>query len=153
MVRRMILSQGFVIGEHNDLTVPEGKTAAMRVPTGLLPKCPNCGRPLTTNLRADDRFVEDAGWQASAVEYELWLTAHRDKKVVFLEIGVGFNTPGIIKYSFWQEVYQNKRAFYACLNMEESPVPDAIRDRAILLQGGADDIIRQLITKESCDEV
>ena len=73
--------------------------------------------------------------------------------MVFLEIGVGFNTPGIIKYSFWQEVYHNKRAFYACLNMEESPVPDALRDRAILLRGGADDIIRQLITKEPCDEV
>ena len=73
--------------------------------------------------------------------------------MLFLEIGVGFNTPGIIQYSFWQEVYQNKRALYACLNMEESPMPDAIRDRAILLRGGADDIIRQLITKEPCDEV
>jgi NAD-dependent SIR2 family protein deacetylase len=107
MVRQMILSQGFVIGEGNALTLPEEKAAAMRIPTELLPKCPNCGRPLTTNLRADDRFVEDNGWQAAAAAYEAWATAHQEKKVVYLEIGVGHNTPGIIKYKFWQQVYRN----------------------------------------------
>ena len=144
MVRRMILAQGFVIGEGNALTLPEGKTAAMRIPTELLPKCPNCGKPLTTNLRADDRFVEDEGWQAAAVEYEAWLTAHQHQKVVYLEIGVGYNTPGIIKYNFWQQVYRNEHAVYACLNAEESPVPEAIQARSVLLQGGADELLRQL---------
>ncbi|MBR2663646.1 MAG: Sir2 silent information regulator family NAD-dependent deacetylase, partial [Clostridia bacterium] len=91
----------------------------MSIPAELLPKCPSCGRPLTMNLRSDNRFVEDEGWQAAAVEYEIWLTQHQDRKIVFLEIGVGYNTPGIIKYSFWQQVYQNKSATYACLNMED----------------------------------
>jgi hypothetical protein len=80
------------------------------------------------NLRSDNKFVEDEGWQAAAMEYEIWLTQHQDRKVVFLEIGVGYNTPGIIKYAFWQQVYQNKNATYACLNMEEERVPEKIRE-------------------------
>ena len=111
----MVLAQGFIIGKHNELTLPDGNAAAMRVPSDLLPRCPNCGRPLTMNLRSDGRFVEDEGWQKAAVEYEVWLTAHRDQRVVFLEIGVGYNTPGIIKYSFWQQVYQNEKASFARL--------------------------------------
>ncbi len=145
MVRQMILSQGFVIGEHNALTLPEGRKAAMCIPTELLPKCPNCGRPLTTNLRADDRFVEDEGWQEAAVEYEAWLTAHQHQKVVYLEIGVGFNTPGIIKYNFWQQVYRNEETTYVCLNMESNPVPDEISDRSIMISGDSSRVIHELI--------
>ncbi len=143
-VRDMMLAQGFVIGERNEPLLPEGKTASMAIPSDLLPKCPNCGRPLTMNLRSDDRFVEDAGWQAAAEGYEAWLTAHRHQKVVFLEIGVGYNTPGIVKYNFWQQVYQNPKATYACLNMEESRIPEEIADRSIVIAGDSDQIIRDL---------
>ena len=145
-VRNMVLSQGFEIGERNELILPENITAAMTVPTELLPKCPNCGRPLTLNLRSDDRFVEDEGWKNAAVEYEVWLTAHQHGKIVFLEIGVGYNTPGIIKYNFWQQVYQNPEATYACLNAEESGIPGEIADRAILIAGDSDRVIRQLVS-------
>ena len=146
MVRRMILSQGFVLGEHNELCLPEGRAAAMRVPTELLPKCPNCGRPLTMNLRADDKFAEDEGWQAAALKYEAWVTAHQHQKVVYLETGVGYNTPGIIKYNFWQQVYQNKNATYVCLNMEDSPVPNEIKDRSIVISGDSAQIIQELVS-------
>ena len=145
MIRNMILSQGYIIGEHNELILPEGTEAKMSIPEKLLPKCPNCGRPLTMNLRSDDKFVEDEGWQAAAVEYEIWLTKHQDRKVVFLEIGVGYNTPGIIKYTFWRQVYQNKNAVYACLNMEEERVPEEIREQSIMIGGNAHDLIRELI--------
>ena len=144
-VRDMVLSQGFSIGERNELLLPEGAGAAMAVPMELLPKCPNCGRPLTMNLRSDDKFVEDDGWQRAAVEYETWLTAHQEKRVVFLEIGVGFNTPGIIKYNFLQQVYQNPEATYACLNLTEGPVPQAIRERSIVISGDSAQAIRELI--------
>ena len=144
MVRRMILSQGFVIGERNDLSLAKGKIASMRIPSELLPKCPNCGRPLTTNLRSDDKFVEDEGWQQAAAAYEAWLTAHQHQKVVYLEIGVGYNTPGIIKYNFWQQVYRNENACYACLNMEDVPVPDEIVDRSIVISGDSSVAIREL---------
>ena len=145
-VRKMVLAQGFTIGEHNELSLPEGTEAGMNVPGDLLPKCPNCGRPLTMNLRSDSKFVEDEGWQAAAVEYEAWLTQNRDRKVVYLEIGVGYNTPGIIKYSFWQEVYRNKNAVYACLNMEEDRVPEEIAGRSILIGGDSARVIAELVS-------
>ena len=80
------------------------------------------------------------------MEYEIWLTQHQDGKVVFLEIGVGYNTPGIIKYSFWQQVYQNRNATYACLNMEEERVPEEIRERTIMIGGDSAQVIRELIS-------
>ena len=146
-VRAMVLAQGFTIGEANELIPPAGGAAAA-VPSALLPVCPNCGRPLTMNLRSDDRFVEDEGWQAAAAAYEAWLTAHRHGKIVYLEIGVGYNTPGIIKYSFWQQVYRNEEAVYACLNAEEQPVPEEIAPRSVVIGGDADEIIRELGEEE-----
>ncbi|MBR1584338.1 MAG: Sir2 silent information regulator family NAD-dependent deacetylase [Clostridia bacterium] len=145
MIRHMIQAQGYIIDEHNELTLPDGQAASMRIPAELLPKCPNCGRPLTMNLRSDDKFVEDEGWHKAAAAYEAWLTAHQDQRVVYLEIGVGYNTPGIIKYNFWQQVYQNKNALYACLNMEEDPVPKEIKARSIVIGGDSDSVIRELI--------
>ena len=145
MVRDMVLSQGFIIRERNKMILPEGTIAAMTVPTELLPRCPICGRPFTMNLRSDDKFVEDEGWQNAAVGYEAWLTAHQHRKIIFLEIGVGYNTPGIIKYNFWQQVYQNPEATYACLNTEETRIPGEIADQAILISGDSGQVIRELV--------
>ena len=145
-VRAMVLAQGYEIGERGDLRLPEGRAPAMTVPASLLPVCPNCGRPLTMNLRSDSTFVEDEGWNGAAVEYEAWLTAHQRGAVVYLEIGVGYNTPVIIKYPFWREVYRNERATYACLNLTEDPVPEEIRPRSLLIAGDSDRIIRELLS-------
>ena len=145
VIRQMILAQGYKIGKQNELVLPEGKALAMAVPTELLPKCPNCGRPLTMNLRSDDTSVEDEGWKAAAAEYETWLTAHQQDQMVYLEIGVGYNTPGIVKYNFWQQVYQNPKAIYACLNLEEEPVPNEIKAQSIVISGDSDTIIRELL--------
>jgi len=144
IIRSMLLAQGFEIGLNNELMLPEGRTAAMAIPSALLPKCPNCGRPLTMNLRSDDKFVEDEGWKAAAVEYEIWLTTHQKANIVYLEIGVGYNTPGIIKYNFWQQVYENQDAAYACLNMEASQVPEQIRNRSFVIGGDSSQVIREL---------
>ena len=144
VIRGMIQSQGFVIGEHNDLIVPEGVKPAMAVPTRLLPKCPNCGKPLTMNLRSDDRFVEDEGWANAAVEYEAWVTAHQDKRVLYLEIGVGWNTPGIIKYNFWNQAYRNEKAVYACLNYDDARIPKELAERGIAIDGDSAQVISPL---------
>ena len=144
VVRRMVLSQGFAIGQGGRLTVPEGVAPALRVPTELLPKCPNCGRSLTMNLRADDKFVEDAGWQDAAVEYEAWLTAHQDRRVLYLEIGVGWNTPGIIKYNFWNLAYRNEKAVYACLNYDDARLPKELAQRGIGIEGDSARVIQAL---------
>ena len=107
----------------------------MRVPTALLPVCPHCGRPLSMNLRADDTFVEDAGWHAAAERYAQFLRTRAGQRMLFLELGVGSNTPVIIKYPFWQMTAQNPEATYACLNLSEAVSPREISHRAICLDG------------------
>ena len=107
----------------------------MRVPTELIPRCPRCGRPLTTNLRADGRFVEDAGWHAAARRYEDFLRRHAGRHILFLELGVGGNTPGIIKYPFWRMTRQNPRAVYACVNLSAAYCPKELRKRTICIEG------------------
>ena len=103
----------------------------MRVPTELIPVCPHCGKPLTMNLRSDDKFVEDEGWHAAAERYENFLRTREGQKILFLELGVGYNTPGIIKYPFWQMTYENPNAVYACINQGQAASPREIADRSI----------------------
>ena len=105
----------------------------MKIPSELVPRCPVCGAPMSMNLRADDTFVEDAGWHAAARRYEEFLRRHRDGHILLLELGVGGNTPGIIKYPFWRMTRQNPKAVYACVNLSEAYCPREIQARAICI--------------------
>ena len=105
----------------------------MRVPTELVPHCPVCGRPMTMNLRCDNTFVQDEGWYAAYSRYEDFLRRHKGAKVVYLELGVGGNTPVIIKYPFWKMTYQNANAFYICINLSEACCPKEIQRRAVCI--------------------
>ena len=134
-VRRMVEAQGYVIAEDGDLTLPEGVTPRMTVPTELVPRCPRCGRPMSMNLRADDTFVEDEGWRRHAKLYSDFLEAHREKRVLFMELGVGGNTPGIIKIPFMRMTWQWPDATYACVNYGEACAPEEIREKSILIDG------------------
>lgn len=153
-VRQMVLSQGFEIAPDGNLRIPEGKEIRMTIDPALIPTCPDDGGPVTMNLRSDDTFVEDAGWHAAAARYGDFLARHGieargfftadsrakvnrdyDGKILFLELGVGANTPGIIKYPFWQMTYDCENAVYACLNKGESFAPEEIRDRSICIDG------------------
>ena len=115
----------------------------MKIPTELIPKCPKCGKPLTMNLRSDDKFVEDEGWHQAAERYENFLRT-RKGKILFLELGVGYNTPGIIKYPFWQMTAQNPDAKYACVNYGEAVCPDDIREKSICIDGDIGQTIEEL---------
>lgn len=116
-----------------------------RVPTALLPVCPHCGKPLSMNLRADDTFVEDAGWHAAAERYAQFLRTRAGQRMLFLELGVGSNTPVIIKYPFWQMTAQNPEATYACLNLSEAVSPREISHRAICLDGDIGQRLEELL--------
>lgn len=103
----------------------------MQIPDKLIPRCPHCGAPLSMNLRADSTFVEDKGWHVAANCYDDFLRRHKNSNVLFLELGTGYNTPGIIKYPFWQMTAAWPNAFYACINLSQADVPHEIRDKSI----------------------
>lgn len=105
----------------------------MRIPTELLPVCPHCGKPMTMNLRADDKFVEDEGWHMAAERYENFLRTRAGGKILFLELGVGYNTPVIIKYPFWQMTLNNPNATYACINRGQVVCPQEIERQSICI--------------------
>lgn len=116
----------------------------MRVPTALLPRCPHCGRPLTMNLRSDDTFVEDRGWHLAAERYENFLRTRQGQKLLFLELGVGYNTPGIIKYPFWQMTARNPQATYACINQGQGVCPHEIEKQSICIDGDIGEVLARL---------
>ena len=116
----------------------------MRIPSTLIPYCPNCGRPLTMNLRCDDRFVEDAGWQQAHRRYEDFLWQHRNCRTVFLELGVGGNTPVIIKYPFWRLTKANPQANYICINIQESFSPREIAKQSLCITGDIGQVLLDL---------
>lgn len=116
----------------------------MRIPAGLLPVCPHCGKPLTMNLRSDDRFVEDEGWHRAAERYEIFLRTRQNQKILFLELGVGYNTPVIIKYPFWQMTAKNPEAVYACLNHGEAFCPTEIEKQSICINDDIGSVLEQL---------
>ena len=116
----------------------------MKIPSALVPRCPHCGKPLTMNLRADDSFVEDEGWHVAAEWYANFLRTREGQKILFLELGVGYNTPVIIKYPFWQMTAKNPRATYACINRGEAFCPAEIADRAVCIDGDIGDIIARI---------
>ena len=116
----------------------------MTIPSALVPRCPVCGEPMTMNLRCDATFVEDAGWHAACRRYEKFIEKYREKKILFLELGVGSNTPGIIKYPFWRLTAENKRAFYACVNLENAYAPAEIAGRSLCLRAGIGEVISSI---------
>lgn len=116
----------------------------MKIPTELIPKCPHCEKPLTMNLRADDKFVEDDGWHKAARQYENFLRTRQNQKILFLELGVGYNTPVIIKYPFWQMTAKNSKATYACINYGEAVCPKEIENQSICIDGDIGAVLKDL---------
>ena len=124
----------------------------MRIPTALIPRCPKCGKPMAVNLRSDDRFAEDEGWRKAAGRYADFLRRHDGMHILLWEIGVGYNTPGIIKYPFWQMTAQNPNAVYACLNNGQAVCPGAIQRQSICIDGDAGILLQALLAPEESYE-
>lgn len=106
----------------------------MRIPSELVPHCPVCGKPMTMNLRCDNTFVQDEGWYAAQDRYTDFLRRHKGMRVLYLELGVGANTPVIIKYPFWKMTAGNPNASYVCINYQEAYAPHEIRDSALCIE-------------------
>jgi len=145
-VREMVLAQGFEIEEGTDrLLIPENTEIKMKVPAEMVPRCPVCGRPMEMNLRCDNSFVEDDGWHAASERYEKFIGSHHvNDKILFIEIGVGMNTPVIIKYPFWRMVSQLPNSTYACLNKGEAYAPQEISDKSICIDDDFNNVLSQI---------
>lgn len=117
----------------------------LKIPSSLIPYCPKCGAFMTMNLRCDQTFVQDEGWDQGQFRYNDFINKHRDLKIIYLELGVGQNTPVIIKYPFWNYTNSNKKATYVCINYGESFCPDEIKKQAILISGDIDQVINDLL--------
>lgn len=117
----------------------------MKIPSDLIPKCPHCGKPLTTNLRCDDTFVQDDGWYQASERYSNFLRTRQNQKILFLELGVGYNTPVIIKYPFWQMTAQNPKSTYACINMGEAVCSDEIEHQSICISKDINLVISDIL--------
>ena len=144
VIRKMTAAQGFAYAEDGDLYVPDGIKLKMKVPSELIPYCPHCHKPMSMNLRTDDTFVEDMGWHQAAARYEDFLRHHERAHILYLELGVGSNTPGIIKYPFWRMTYQNPEAVYACVNYGEAFAPGEIAERSICIDGDIREVLKQI---------
>ena len=142
-VRQMVEAQGWHIEADGTLTEPDGPLK-MCVPPELVPHCPHCGKPMSMNLRADETFVEDAGWHAAAERYSEFLRRHVGTKTLFLELGTGYNTPSIIKYPFWRMTAQWENARYACVNLGEAMAPPEIAAKSICLNADAAEVLEKL---------
>lgn len=143
-VMRAMEAQSFVKDEAGVYQVPEDKGITMRIPTELIPKCPDDGSDVTMNLRADDSFVEDEGWHRASAAYSDFLRRHEGLHVLYLELGVGANTPVIVKYPFWQMTMANKNSVYACLNYGEAFCPGEIEDRSICIDGDIGEVLEEI---------
>ena len=147
-VMKAMAAQRFVSDEEGTFQVPKDRLIAMRIPHELIPACPDDGAPVSMNLRADDTFVEDAGWHAAAERYAAFLQSNEGRHVLFLEIGVGGNTPMIVKYPFWAMTAENPNAVYACLNYDEAVCPEQIWSRSICIDGDSGEVLKALIRRD-----
>ena len=144
-VMQAMEAQGLIRDENGVFQVPESGEITMKIPTELIPKCPDDGSDTTMNLRADDTFVEDEGWHRASAAYSDFIRRHEKLHVLYLEIGVGANTPVIIKYVFHALTAENPLATYACINYNEAYAPEEIYDRSIVINGDAGEIISNLL--------
>jgi NAD-dependent protein deacetylases, SIR2 family len=119
----------------------------MKIPSALIPRCPKCGKPMSMNLRADNTFVEDAGWNKASLNFDNFVTKYYKQNVLLFELGVGFNTPSIIKYPFWNMAKEYPHTMYVCINKEtaEEEIPGDIKEKSICIKGDCSLVIAELL--------
>ena len=151
IVSSMVMNQGYVINTDGRLIAPENEDGSvdfsklkMTVMQELIPYCPVCGKPMCMNMRIDEYFVEDSGRHEAEERYRNFLEIHKNQKVLFLELGVGLNTPGVIKYDFWRMADGWLNARYACVNLGDITVPDVLKRRAICIKANIRDVLNDL---------
>ena len=144
----MLTASGFLVERDGKYDIADSSNRKMEIPTELIPNCPDCGEPMNMNLRCDDTFVQDDGWYAAKAGYDEFIKNCENKHVLYLELGVGANTPVWIKYPFWRMTKSNPKASYACLNYGEAYAPAEIRKRSICLDSDIAEILKSIVEQK-----
>ncbi|MEE8807749.1 MAG: Sir2 silent information regulator family NAD-dependent deacetylase [Lactimicrobium sp.] len=145
LLQKMIAAQGYVQDDQGHFQAPKDHPVKMEIPSELIPHCPKCGAEMDFDLFWDNRFVRDKGWHIAHARYESWLKKHQNEHILFLELGVGFNSPGVIKYPFWQMTADNKNAIFATIDLNQPCTWNQIEDRSIVIQADLDQAIKDLL--------
>ena len=142
IIKDMLIDQGFSIDEKGELI--KGDKIKMEIDEKFIPKCPICDGEMDFNLRIGNNFVQDEGWYKHQKLYGIFLDKYKDEGILYIEIGVGYNTPSIIKYNFLSQVRRNEKSKYIYINLEESNIPKEIEDRSLILIGDVDEIFNEI---------
>ena len=142
LIKDMLIDQGFSFDSKGELIVNDNIKSEIN--EKLIPKCPVCGGEMDFNLRIDDNFVQDDGWYKHQKLYNDFIDKYKNDDILYIELCVGYNTPSIIKYNFWNQVNKNKKAKFVTINLEEGEIPNEIKDRSLSLSGDADEIINKI---------
>ena len=134
-----------VIRNMIDYQVKTRFIASPQIPAELIPRCPVCGGPMTVNLRSDNTFVEDEGWHVAAQRYIDFVNGHAQGKILYWDLGIGSNTPTIIKLPFMQMTYKNPEAIYATINLGEAFTVEQIKNRSIVIDGDIGEVLEELL--------
>lgn len=145
IVEKILAAQGFVKNAQGGYEVPASGKLKLTIPTDLIPKCPDDGRDMMVSVRSDHRFVEDEGWHKAQARYNEFLDAHEDGQILYLELGVGMNTPTIIKYPFWYYTEENPQAFYACINQDYAVCSQKIQGRSLCIEQDIAKVLKDLL--------
>lgn len=119
-----------------------------QIPTYMVPKCPICGGPMTMNLRCDQYFIQDEAWYQAEKRFGDFLNEalKSQKNLLLLELGVGFNTPTIIRFPFEKLVKENKQVNLIRLNLNEAVIPESIEQQAVGINKDIKQTIKDLHT-------
>ena len=151
-IRKMIAAQGVETFSETSLKSSCYETfseTSLQIPSELIPRCPVCGGKMSVNLRSDNTFVEDEGWHKAAQRYLDFVNGHQHGKVLYWDLGIGANTPTIIKLPFMQMTLKNPEAIYATVNLGEAFTVEQIQDRSIVIDGDIGEVLETLMQLNS----
>ena len=143
-IKNMLIDQGFNFDEKGEL-IPSSNIKS-EISENLKPKCPECGGEMDLNLRGGYNFVQDEGWYKHQQLYTDFIDKYKNDDILYIEIGVGYDTPSIIKYNFWNKVAYNKKAKFVSINLEKNDVPEKIKNRSLIITGDANEILNKIFT-------
>lgn len=145
-VFKMLFSQNFLEKTDNGYALADKSKRKMTIDASLIPKCPICGRNMTMNLRSDDSFVQDDGWVKHANLYENFLNRAKGKNLLLMEIGVGYNTPIIIKYPFEKTTCSDDKTYLIRINKDYAFCPKEIENKTVLFDEDVKSVLESLKT-------